>query len=218
MREQSTRSRQRPTFLVYLSLVAVTLVAQSTAAFAQQAEDILSRASVLRDPDIPSLGNPDGDLTIVEYFDYQCPYCKKVAPELAQLTKEDGKIRIVLKDWPIFGALSAASAKLVLASQYQDKYAQAHDALIGATTKLTGPNVDDLLAKAGVDVAKAKADLQTHQQSIDALLARNEAQADAFGFAGDACLHRRHIPDPGHPDEGRFKEAIADARKAADKP
>jgi protein-disulfide isomerase len=218
MREQSTRSRQRPTFLVYLSLVAVTLVAQSTAAFAQQAEDILSRASVLRDPDIPSLGNPDGDLTIVEYFDYQCPYCKKVAPELAQLTKEDGKIRIALKDWPIFGALSAASAKLVLASQYQDKYSQAHDALIGATTKLTGSNVDDLLAKAGVDVAKAKADLQTHQQSIDALLARNEAQADAFGFQATPAFIVGTFRIPGILTKAAFKEAIADARKAADKP
>ncbi|HAP12523.1 MAG TPA: disulfide bond formation protein DsbA, partial [Afipia sp.] len=59
------------------------------------------RESVLRDPDIPSIGNPQGDITIVEYFDYQCPYCKKVAPELLKIAKEDGKLRIVMKDWPI---------------------------------------------------------------------------------------------------------------------
>jgi protein-disulfide isomerase len=172
---------------------------------------------VLRDPDIPSLGNPDGDLTIVEYFDYQCPYCKKVAPELAQLAKEDGKIRIVLKDWPIFGALSVSSAKLALASQFQDKYAQAHDALIGATTKLTESNINDLLAKAGVDVAKATADLKTHQQSIDALLARNEAQADAFGFQATPAFIVGTFRIPGILTMAAFKEAIADARKAADK-
>lgn len=217
MSEQSARGRTRATSLAYLTIVAVALVSLSMAAVGQQADDILSRASVLRDPDIPSLGNPDGDLTIVEYFDYQCPYCKKVAPELAQLAKEDGKIRIVLKDWPIFGALSASTAKLALASQYQDKYAQAHDAVIGATTKLTESNVNDLLAKAGVDVAKAAADLQTHQQSIDALLARNEAQADAFGFQATPAFIVGTFRIPGILTMAAFKEAIADARKAADK-
>jgi protein-disulfide isomerase len=86
--------------------IAAALVAASVSvpAWAQAAAgDILSREAVLRDPAIPDLGNAQGDVTIVEYFDYQCPYCKKTAPELAQVAKEDGKVRIVLKDWPIFG-------------------------------------------------------------------------------------------------------------------
>ena len=87
---------------------------------------------MLRDPEIPSLGNPKGDLTIVEFFDYQCPYCKKLTPELAQLVQEDGNIRMVLKDWPIFGEVSVDAARLALAAKYQNKYAEAHDALIGA--------------------------------------------------------------------------------------
>ena len=139
---------------------------------------------MLRDPEIPSLGNPKGDLTVVEYFDYQCPYCKKMAPELAQLVREDGNIRLVLKDWPIFGAISTAAAEIALAAKYQNKYAEAHDALIGADTKLTKASIADLLAKAGVDVDLAIKDLQAHQKTIDDLLARNEAQADAFGFQG----------------------------------
>src|ERR1700730_11501334 len=145
MTEQSAGSRKTPAFLACLCVAAVTLVALSTAAIGQQPADLLSRASVLRDPEIPSLGNPNGDLTIVEYFDYQCPYCKKVAPELAQAVQEDGNVRIVLKDWPIFGELSTSAAKLVLAAKYQDKYSQAHDALIGANTKLTASNIADLL-------------------------------------------------------------------------
>jgi protein-disulfide isomerase len=164
------------------------------------------------------LGNPNGDLTIVEFFDYQCPYCKKVAPELAQVVKEDGNVRIVLKDWPIFGALSASAAKLVLASQYQEKYSAAHDALIGASTKLTESNVRDLLAKAGVDVAKATADLTAHQQSIDDLLARNEAQADAFGFQATPAFIVGTFRVPGVLTMAGFKLVIADARAAAHKP
>jgi thiol-disulfide isomerase/thioredoxin len=77
------------------------------------------RESVLRDPEIPAIGNPQGDLTIVEYFDYQCPYCKKVAPELAKIAREDGKLRIVLKDWPIFGGVSQYAARMVLAARYR---------------------------------------------------------------------------------------------------
>ncbi|HBF53796.1 MAG TPA: disulfide bond formation protein DsbA, partial [Afipia sp.] len=76
-----------------------SLVGLSTFASGESADSF--RESVLRDPDVPSMGNPQGDITIVEYFDYQCPYCKKVAPELARIAKEDGKLRIVMKDWPI---------------------------------------------------------------------------------------------------------------------
>jgi protein-disulfide isomerase len=179
--------------------------------------DILSRKAVQRDPDIPDLGNPQGDITIVEYFDYQCPYCKKTAPELAQVAKEDGKVRIVLKDWPIFGPASAYAAKMALASKFQDKYEEAHDALIAAKTKLTEAAVDDLLAKAGVDVAKATADRTAHAQEIDALLARNDAQARALGFRGTPGFIIGTFRVPGSLDAAGFKQAIADARKAAAK-
>jgi protein-disulfide isomerase len=219
MSERPSGSRKVPAFLAFLCAAAVVVVSLSTAAVAQQADDdILSRASVLRDPEIPPLGNPKGDLTIVEFFDYQCPYCKKVAPELAQVAKEDGNVRIVLKDWPIFGEISTAAAKLVLAAKYQDKYAQAHDALIGAKTKLTESSVRDLLAKAGVDVAKAEADLQTHHQAIDDLLARNNAQAEAFGFPATPAFIVGTFRVPGMLTTAGFKAVIADARAKAAKP
>src|SRR3984893_17534563 len=66
-------------------------------------DNVLTESAVLRDPDIPVAGNADGDITIVEYFDYQCPYCRKIAPELRQVVQGDGKVRLVLKDWPILG-------------------------------------------------------------------------------------------------------------------
>jgi protein-disulfide isomerase len=180
-------------------------------------DDILSQNNVWRDPDIPALGNPNGNLTVVEFFDYQCPYCRKLAPELAQVVKDDGQIRIVLKDWPIFGDASVLAAKLALAAKYQDKYAQAHDALIAASGKLDPTNIDDLLAKAGVDVDKAKADLQTNQKSIEAVLARNNAQAEAFGFEGTPAFIVGKFRVPGVVEMRVFKQVVADARMAAKK-
>src|SRR4029079_7451085 len=104
-------------------------------------EKVLTEAMVLRDPYIPVAGNPDGDITIVEYFDYNCPYCRKVAPELRQVVQDDGKVRLVLKDWPILGEVSVIASKMALASKYQDKFVQAHDVLIGVSSKLTAPRV-----------------------------------------------------------------------------
>src|SRR5580692_8294897 len=216
-KELSVRSRKRPALLAYLCAIAVLFGSLSTVAFGEQPDDILSRDSVLRDPEIPSLGNPKGDLTIVEFFDYQCPYCKKVTPELAQLVKEDGNIRLVLKDWPVFGDISVAAAKLVLASKYQNKYAEAHQALIGASTKLTEAGIHDLLAAAGVDVARATADLQTNQKAIDDLLSRNSDQAEAFGFQGTPGFIVGTFRVPGVLEMSVFKQVVADARAAAKK-
>lgn len=175
------------------------------------------RESVLRDPDIPSIGNPKGDITIVEYFDYQCPYCKKVAPELLKLVKEDGNLRIVMKDWPIFGGVSQYAAKMALAAKYQNKYHEAHAALIGASTKLNENSLQKLLVDAGIDVDRAKRDLETNKPAIEALLVRNNEQAEAFGFQGTPAFIIGTFRVPGVLDAAGFKLAIADARTAARK-
>jgi protein-disulfide isomerase len=203
--------------IVLAGFLAVATGAPSGAAFGEGANDVLGRDAVLRDPEIPALGNPQGDLTVVEYFDYQCPYCKKIAPEIAQLIHEDGKIRLVLKDWPIFGAVSKSAAQLALAAKYQNKYQEAHDALIGATEKLSETNIPELLAKAGVNVEKAKQDLQAHQKTIDDLLFRNDDQADAFGFEGTPSFIVGFFRVPGAVEMNVFKQIIADARAAAKK-
>src|SRR6516162_6330905 len=153
--------------IIRVCLMAVAIGALSAAALGEGFDDTLSRDAVLRDPEIPALGNPQGDLTVVEFFDYQCPYCKKLAPEIAQVLREDGNIRLILKDWPIFGPPSTSAAQLALAAKYQNKYEAAHDALIGATVKLTDADIPELLAKAGVDVDKAKLDLEAHKKAIE---------------------------------------------------
>ena len=103
---------------------------------------------------------------------------------MRQVVQDDGKVRLVQKDWPILGEVSKIAARMALASKYQDKYMQAHDALIGVSSKLTAPRVRELLAGAGIDIDRADRDLATNAKAIDAILARNGDQAVAFGFKG----------------------------------
>jgi protein-disulfide isomerase len=180
-----------------------------------QGETVLTEALVLRDPDIPVAGNIAGDITIVEYFDYQCPYCRKVEPELRQVVQDDGKVRLVLKDWPILGPVSVTAARMALASKYQDKFLAAHDALIGVNSKLTEPRIRELLGGAGVDVDRLDSDLSTNARAIDTILARNNDQATAFGFNGTPSFIVGKFRVPGVLTMAQFDQAIADARKAA---
>ncbi len=179
--------------------------------------DPLTRERVLRDPDIPAAGNPNGDITIVEFFDYQCPYCRTIHPELKKAVEADGKVRVVYKNWPIFGGVSTFAARLALAAKYQNKYAEAHEALITATTKLDELRVLDLLEHAGIDVKRAQDDLEKNAKAIDAALARNHDQALAFGFQGTPLFIFNTFRYAGMLDSEGFKAAFTDARKARDK-
>jgi protein-disulfide isomerase len=173
-----------------------------------------SEASVLRDPDNPVFGNPNGDISIVEWFDFNCPYCRKIEPEMRQVVQDDGKVRLVLKDWPILGPVSVVAARLALACKYQDKYDKAHDAMIGVSSKLTEPRIYELLAGAGVDVDRAKADLATNAKAIDGMLARNNAAAEGLGFRGTPSFIVGKFRVPGVLTMDQFAQVIADARKA----
>lgn len=192
-------------------------IAPGPASAQDDGENVLTEALVLRDPEIPVAGNPDGDITIVEYFDYNCPYCRKIAPELRQVVQDDGKVRLVLKDWPILGETSVIASRTALACKYQDKYIQAHDALIGVASKLTAPRIRELLAGAGIDVDLAERDLAANAKAIDAIIARNGDQATAFGFNGTPSFIVGKFRVPGVLTMAQFEQAIADARKAAAK-
>lgn len=182
---------------------------------AHDGEDkVLTEALVLRDPDVPVIGNINGDISIVEWYDYNCPYCRKVAPELRQVVEDDGKVRLVLKDWPILGEVSKLSARLTLAAKYQDKYLPAHEALIGVASRLTEPRVRELLAGAGLDMDRLDKDLAANARTIDAVLARNNEQALAFEFRGTPSFIVGKYRVPGVLSMKEFEQVIADARKA----
>jgi protein-disulfide isomerase len=224
MRQFSNQNRRlaKPTrreALRVLGLGAVMLgldIAPGSALGQSDASDnVLTESAVLRDPDIPVAGNADGDITIVEYFDFNCPACRKLEPELRQVVQDDGKVKLVYKDWPVLGPVSVAAARLALATKYQDKYVAAHDALMGTASKLTEPRIRELLSNAGIDVDRAAKDLETNAKAIDAILARNNDQATAFGFKGTPSFIVGKFRVPGALTMAQFDQAIADARKAA---
>jgi protein-disulfide isomerase len=211
--EAAPPRRTRREALRLLGAGAAVLGITPRTAFAQT-DTVLTEALVLRDPDVPVAGNVNGDITIVEYFDYNCPYCRKIEPELQQVVQDDGKVRMVWKDWPILGPTSIIAARMALASKYQDKYAKAHEALISVSSKLTEPRIRELLAGAGVDVDRCTRDLETNAKAIDAILARNNDQATAFGFKGTPSFIVGKFRVPGVLTMAEFEQVIADARKA----
>jgi protein-disulfide isomerase len=103
---------------------------------------------------------------------------------------------------------------MALASKYQDKFVQAHDALMGVNSKLSEPRIRELLAGAGIDVDRVTRDLATNAKAIDAILARNNDQATAFGFRGTPSFIVGKFRVPGVLTMAQFEQVIADARKA----
>ncbi len=216
MRQVSDRivsATSRRSVLALLAAGTFTLPFRPRIATAQDADEP-DEASVLRDPEAPVVGNPDGDIAIVEWFDYNCPYCRKLEPELQQVVHDDGKVRWVLKEWPILGPASVAAARMALACKFQDKYVRAHDALIGTNSKLTVSRIDEILAGAGIDIDRAKRDLADKAKAIDAMLARNDAQARGLRFRGTPSFIVGKFRVPGVLTLAQFEQVIADARQA----
>lgn len=182
--------------------------------FAAAPAAVPSPAAVFGDPDAPLLGAPDGDVAIAVFFDYQCPFCRSTEPKLMRVVAEDRRVRVVFRDWPIFGAVSTEAARRVWSSRRQGRFAAAHDALMAATGRLTTAAIETRLAEAGVDAKRLAADVETDRAAFDALVARNGAMAEAFGFPGTPAYVVGPFVFPGVVDEDGFRQAIADARDA----
>lgn len=198
------------------SFVGGTLALAALPAFAQNA-DIFSEAMIWRDPAIPVAGNPNGNLTIVEFSDFNCPYCRKAFPVMQKVVREDGNIRLVYKLWPIFGPDSVYSAQMTMAVRSQGKYVQAYEALMGSSSRVTESSTDRTLASIGIDVARAKQDLRKNVKEIGATLKRNHQQAEGMSFQGTPSFIIGKFRLFGAQPEEIFKQAIADARKALKK-
>jgi protein-disulfide isomerase len=216
VRRSPATSRRAALALLGAGSVALGLGLRQAQARAEgDPEKVLTEALVLRDPDIPVAGNPDGDITIVEYFDYNCPYCRRLEPELRQVVFDDGKIRLIWKDWPILGPVSMMASRMALASKYQNKYVKAHEALMGVSSKLTEPRIKELLSGAGIDIDRLSSDLDSNAKAISAIIARNNDQALAFGFDGTPSFIVGKFRVPIALTMEQFGQVIADARKAA---
>jgi protein-disulfide isomerase len=189
---------------------AVTLELQR--ADAASNESVLTSEAVLHDPRIPADGNPNGDLTIVEYFDYRCLSCKQVNSVLQNIALQDEHVRLVFKDWPVFGGVSIYMARVALAAKFQNKFLEAHNALISLRGTPSETNVLASLAEAGIDMSRLQRDLSIHQKEIDAILANNQQQAAAFGFEGTPSFIIEQFRVPAVFNTRDFKKFIAEAR------
>lgn len=179
-----------------------------------RAEIEVTKEVILNDPAAPVGGNPEGDVTIVNFTDYNCPYCKKVAPVLARVVKEDGKIRHVYKDWPVIRPTSIDGAQLVLAAHRQGRYEQAHTALMGIPgSGIERERMREALRQAGMDMDRLDRDLAEKRDEIDSLIQRNMAQGDALGLTGTPSF----LIGPFRMsmlDYDGFRQVISDARAA----
>ena len=195
-------------------LLAMLLECMPLLAAAQDIQRItlLGQKEILSHPGTDPAGAPDADVTIVEYLDYNCAYCKKLVPTFQALLAQDHKIAIVYKDWPIFGGVSVYAAKSALAAQWQGKYLVAHAALISGPRLARESQVDETLQHAGVNLAALKRDRTSRAKDIDALLARNDAEARALGLKGTPGIVVGRQVLPGLADLFTLQQVVDESR------
>ena len=116
---------------------------------------------IVNDPASPVAGNPDGDVTVVEFFDYRCGYCKRSLDVLMAVMQEDPNVRVVFKEFPILSPQSLQAARAALASRRQDKYFDFHVALMGARGTFDDEQIFDIAHEVGLDVDRLIDDMQS---------------------------------------------------------
>lgn len=171
-----------------------------------------NEAELFRDPDSPTGGNPAGDVTIVEFNDYQCPYCKRAYQAVKSVTSADSKIKIVYKDLPILGEPSRIAALAALASMKQGKHQALHNALMEFNGKLDREKILQTAASVGIDVAQLEKDME--DPKLKQIIDRNMALAAALGVRGTPAFVIGKQFVPGAVDADSLKALIAEARKS----
>ncbi len=170
------------------------------------------RESLLNDPTSPVAGNPDGDVTIVEFFDYNCPYCKRVFPHVKAVLAEDRGVRVVYKEFPVLGPESLAAARAALASLKQDagKYLAFHNAMMANRGRLTETRIMGIARAVGFDTERLKTDMAA--PDIERIIQRNRALAKALGITGTPTFVIGDQLVPGAIDLDTLKRLVAQVR------
>ena len=166
---------------------AVDILREREAAEAEEAARVAmaEQAEMLyEDPLAPVLGNPDGDVTIVEFFDYNCPYCKRAAQTIEALVEADPDLRVVFREWPILGEGSVVAARASLAAREQGEgpYEMFHYALMNAPGRLDEARVMEIAGIVGLDVDRLREDMAS--DAVDEHIATSMQLAEALGISG----------------------------------
>jgi len=190
----------------------------------QEAEQQARRQAALQrnadklyaDPRAPTHGPDAADVTLVEFFDYQCGYCKQILPDMVKLAETREDLRIVFKEFPILGPMSEVAARAALAADKQGAYFAYHRAIMGMRGQLTDQKLFDEAAALGLDVERLKADMEDPE--IAAYLDSNRQLAQQLGVTGTPALIVGDAVIPGAISYERMVQLIEaeEARRAAD--
>jgi len=171
------------------------------------------RANLFEDANSPVIGNPRGSTVIVEFSDYNCPYCKRMAPIVKRAIEKNKELKVILKEFPILGATSQYAAATALAAREQGKYAEVHFALIGFKGRLSNADIDRIALDAGLDMDKLKADMKMPQ--IKAAIDNNLNVAERLGIRGTPAFIAGDQLAPGAVSEDAFAALVEQAAASA---
>jgi len=175
------------------------------------------KIEMFRNSDTPVGGNPNGDITLVEFFDYRCGFCKRVYPSILKLLKEDGNVRFVFKEFPILGLNSVYAARAALASRSQGKYLEFHDVLMKSKGSLGKNQVHRLAKSIGLDVDALKKELKQKKTEISRIIDRNLKLAEELEITGTPAFVIGDDVIRGALTFEALKKLVADARAEAKK-
>ena len=159
----------------------------------------------------PSVGDPKASVTIVEFFDYQCPYCRRMAQQLAELNKEDPDLRIVYKEYPVFGPASTLAARAAVGAMRQGKYEEFHLALMGIRGAPSERSIFRVAKRIGLDAGRLRADMNS--ATPQRIFQRNRQLAAELGIRGTPAFVIGDQVIPGAIEIRRLRQLIADERK-----
>ena len=194
---------------------AITLLQQrDEASSATQVQALLSEQRTLleRDPNAPVIGNNKGDVTVIEFFDYNCPYCKRAWSELNTVMAQDPDVRVVLREWPILGEASVYATRASLAARKQGRYVDFHNALMASKGRAQPASVMAIAKSVGLDTAQLKADMKSPE--IDEHIETSMRLARALNFSGTPAYIIGDALAPGMVAADELKNMIAQARAA----
>ena len=170
-----------------------------------------NRDALLRNAADPVGGNRQGTATVVEFFDYNCGWCKRAYPHLLAAVKADGKVRIVFKEYPILAPSSRLAARAALAAARQGKYREMHDRLMRYRGALDEAKIMAIAERTGLDIPRLKADMAARE--IEAAIAANLELAGRLGISGTPAFVIGGKMIPGMLRARQYPEELARARK-----
>ena len=170
------------------------------------------RLQLEQDPNSPNLGNPDGDVTVIEFFDYNCPYCRKAGQTVQELLASDANVRVIYREWPILGEDSVFASRAALAARAQGKYEEFHWALMNGEGRASEASILKLARHLDLDVEKLQADMTS--PAVEAHIAQSNALARTLGFTGTPAFIVGDRTAPGMLSTDEITAMVAEARAA----